>query len=54
MIKNITIVSLTVVLLVGTLYHNTTVNTLQDKYDKTCESSVKKSNRISELTKELR
>ena len=54
MIKNITIVSLTILLLVGTLYHNATVNTLQDKYDKTCESSVKKSNRISELTKELR
>ena len=54
MIKNITIVSLTVALLIGTLYHTTTVNTLQDKYDKTCESSVKKSNRVSELTKELK
>ena len=52
MIKNITITLLTITLLVGTLYHNTTVNTLQDKYDKTCVSSVKKSNRISQLVKQ--
>ena len=54
MIKNIAIVSLTILLLIGTLYHNATVNTLQDKYSKTCDSSVKKSQRIIELTKELR
>jgi len=54
MIKNITIVALTVVLLVGTLYDTTTVNTLQDKYDKTCASSAKKSERIIELVKELK
>ena len=54
MIKNITITLLTITLLVGTLYHYTTVNTLQDKYDKTCDYSVRKSNRISELTKELK
>jgi hypothetical protein len=52
MIKNITIITLTITLLVGTLYHNTTVNTLQDKYDKTCVSSVKKSNRISQLVRQ--
>ena len=50
MIKNIAIVSLTILLLIGTLYHNATVNTLQDKYSKTCDSSVKKSQRIIELT----
>ena len=52
MIKNITIIALTITLLAGTLYHNTTVNTLQDKYDKTCVSSVKKSNRISQLVRQ--
>ena len=52
MIKNITIVTLTVILLAGTLYHNATVNTLQDKYDKTCDYSVRKSNRISQLVRQ--
>ena len=52
MIKNITIIALTITLLTGTLYHNTTVNTLQDKYDKTCVSSVKKSERISQLVRQ--
>jgi len=52
MIKNITIITLTITLLVGTLYHNTTVNTLQDKYDKTCNYSVRKSNRISQLVRQ--
>jgi len=52
MIKNITITLLTITLLVGTLYHNTTVNTLQDKYDKTCDHSVRKSNRISQLVRQ--
>ena len=52
MIKNITITLLTITLLVGTLYHNTTVNTLQDKYDKTCDYSVRKSNRISQLVRQ--
>lgn len=54
MIKNIAIIALTITLLVGTLYHTNTVNTLQDNYDKTCESSVKKSERISQLVKQLR
>ena len=54
MIKNITITLLTITLLVGTLYHYTTVNTLQDKYDKTCDHSVRKSERISELVHQLR
>jgi len=54
MIKNITIIALTITLLVGTLYHTTTVNTLQDNYDKTCASSVKKSERISELVNQLK
>ena len=52
MIKNITIIALTITLLAGTLYHNTTVNTLQDKYDKTCNYSVRKSNRISQLVRQ--
>ncbi len=39
---------------VGCLYHTTTVNALQAKYEKTCASSAKKSQRIVELVRELK
>ena len=39
---------------IGCLYHTTTVNALQDKYEKTCVSSAKKSEKISQLVKILK
>ena len=39
---------------IGCLYHTTSVNALQDKYEKTCVSSAKKSEKISQLVKILK
>ena len=39
---------------IGCLYHTTTVNALQKKYEKTCVSSAKKSEKISQLVKILK
>ena len=39
---------------IGCLYHTTTVNALQDKYEKNCVSSAKKSEKISQLVKILK
>ncbi len=52
--KNI-LIAIAVVTLVwaGCLYHTTTINALQKKYEKTCASSVKKSEKISQLVREL-
>ena len=52
--KNITIVALIIVMLIGTLCHKSAMSQLQNDYDKTCESSVNKSDRIGELTRQLR
>tara|TARA_Y100001934_G_C12345195_1_gene772356 strand:- start:1583 stop:1807 length:225 start_codon:yes stop_codon:yes gene_type:complete len=38
----------------GSLYHTSKINALQAKYEKTCELSVKKSEKISQLVKELK
>ena len=52
--KNIAIVTLVIVMLIGTLYQANVMSQLQNDYAKTCESSVKKSERIGELTRQLR
>jgi hypothetical protein len=50
MFKNFAIVCLLVLLAVGSVSHKR----LQDTYKKTCASSVKKSERIGELFRELK
>ncbi len=52
--KNITIFVLIMMLVIGGFYHVHTNNKLQNTYVKTCISSVKKSERISELVRELK
>ena len=52
--KNITIFVLTIMLVVGGFYHLHTNNKLHNKYNKTCISSVKKSEKISQLVKILK
>jgi cell division protein FtsL len=52
--KNITIVALIIVMLISTLYHTTAMSQLQSDYKKTCESSVKKSEHIGQLNRQLR
>ena len=54
MIKNITIVGLVATLFLALGYFTIKVNAVQTKYEKTCESSVKKSEKISQLVKELK
>ena len=54
MIKNITIIALTMALFLGLGYFTIKVNAVQTKYEKTCASSVKKSERISQLVRELK
>jgi outer membrane murein-binding lipoprotein Lpp len=52
--KNILIaIAVATLVWAGCLYHTTTVNALQEKYEKTCASSVKKSEKISQLVREL-
>ncbi len=54
MIKNITIIGLVATLFLTLGYFTIKVNAMQTKYKRTCESSVKKSERIVELVKELK
>ena len=54
MIKNITIVGLVATLFLALGYFTIKVNAMQTKYEKTCESSVKKSEKISQFVKELK
>ena len=50
--KNIAILALTITLVFSTLYQVKKFNTLKNSYEKTCASSVKKSERISQLVNE--
>ena len=52
--KNITICWLAIMLVVGGFYHVHTNSQLQDKYNKTCVSSAKKSEKINQLVKILK